>query len=96
MARRHFLITYDVSDDKRRTSLFQFLEGQGDHAQYSVFLCDLSRTELANVRAQATEIINEREDQVLVLDLGPAERSLDHNLEVLGKAYVPLTRTIVV
>jgi CRISPR-associated protein Cas2 len=96
MLRRHFLITYDVSDDKRRTRLFQFLAGQGDHAQFSVFICDLTPAELATLRARTTEIINEREDQILVLDLGSADRSLEHNLEVLGKPYVPLTRVLVV
>lgn len=33
MRRRHFLITYDVADDKRRTKLFNLLQGEGDHAQ---------------------------------------------------------------
>ena len=39
MSRRHYLVTYDVSDDKRRTHLFKLLEGNGDHVQYSVFFC---------------------------------------------------------
>ena len=51
MARRHFLITYDVSDDKRRTTIFNTLQGNGDHAQFSVFLCQLNATELARLRA---------------------------------------------
>ncbi len=40
MARRHFLITYDISDDKRRTKVFHTLQANGDHAQFSVFLCN--------------------------------------------------------
>mgnify|MGYP006287194095 FL=1 len=96
MPRRHYLVTYDVADDKRRTRLFDYLQGEGDHAQYSVFLCDLDRAELATVRARATEIIDHRRDQVLILDLGPAEQPLAHGLEVLGKPYQPLIRTIVV
>jgi len=96
MPRRHFLITYDVSDDKRRTRLFNLLEGEGDHAQYSVFFCDLTRAELATLRARTTGIIHQREDQILILDLGPADRSLDYHLEVLGKPYAPLTRVLVV
>jgi len=100
MSRRHYLITYDVASgslgDKRRTRLFNLLEGQGDHAQFSVFLCELTQAELAHFRAQACEIINTQQDQILVLDLGRTENSLEHNLEVLGKPYTPLTRVLVV
>lgn len=81
MARRHYLVSYDVSDDKRRTRLFKLLEGEGDHVQYSVFFCELNATERARLRATITQIIHEREDQ---------------GLEVLGSPYDPLTRTLVV
>lgn len=96
MPRRHYLISYDVSDDKRRTRLFKLLEGEGDHAQYSVFFCDLSDTEYVRVHAKITEIIHHDEDQVLLLDLGPADHPLEHGLEVLGTPYEPLVRTLVV
>jgi len=96
MARRYYLITYDISDDKRRNKIFKLLEGQGDHAQYSVFLCDLSRSELASTRADICDIINQREDQVLILDLGTNTNPINQGLEVLGTPYDPLTRTIVV
>ena len=96
MARRHYLITYDVSSDKRRNRLFTTLCGEGDHAQYSVFFCDLNPAELASLRSRITEIIHDREGQVLILDLGQAERALDHGLEVLGSPYEPFTRTLVV
>ena len=96
MRRRHFLITYDVADDKRRTKLFNLLQGEGDHAQYSVFFCELTTTELANIRARITDIIHDHEDQVLLLDLGSAHQPLEQNLEVLGSSYDPLTRTLIV
>jgi CRISPR-associated protein Cas2 len=83
-----------MSDDKRRTRLYKILLGQGDHAQYSVFFCELSEMELAHLRANITEIIHEREDQVLVLDLGPANRSLDYGLEVFGAPYEPDIRPL--
>ena len=96
MARRHYLVSYDVADDKRRTRLFKLLEGEGDHAQYSVFFCELNQAELGGLRAAITEIIHDREDQVLILDLGPGDRPLDQGLEVLGSPYDPLARTLVV
>jgi len=96
MSRRHYLVSYDVADDKRRARLFKLLEGEGDHAQYSVFFCELNNTELVSLRAAIAEIINPREDQVLILDLGSGDRPLDQGLEVIGNPYDPLTRTLVV
>ncbi len=100
MPRRNYLITYDIASgpkgDKRRTKLFDFLEGQGDHAQFSVFFCELNPAELAIARSTISSIIHHREDQVIILDLGRVEKDLDQCLEVLGTPYKPLTRTLIV
>lgn len=96
MSRRHYLISYDVSDDKRRTILYKTLQAEGDHAQYSVFFCELSPLELAELRARIAGIIHHDDDQVLILDLGTTEHPLDIGLEVLGAPYEPLARTLVV
>ena len=96
MARRHYLISYDIADDKRRDRVFKLLRDNGDHAQYSVFFCQLSRAELAALRGQLAGIINHRQDQVLVLDLGEAHNPLDAGLECFGKRYEPPTRVRVV
>jgi len=94
--RRRYLVTYDVADDKRRTRLFKTLQGEGDHAQYSVFFCECDDAELARLRSTITEIIHDAEDQVLVLDLGPGADVLERSLEVLGKSYTPPARVLVV
>lgn len=94
--RRHYLVTYDVSDDRRRTEVFRTLTGYGDHAQYSVFLCELDGRELAEVRGELREIVNHAEDQVMIVDLGRAERSLDERLQVIGRGYEPSVRTVVI
>lgn len=96
MSRRHYLVSYDVADDKRRTQLFKRLEGEGDHVQYSVFFCDCNPAELTRLRGEIDTIIHHTEDQVLLLDLGPAEHPLQDGLEVLGKPYQPAVRTLVV
>ena len=94
MARRRYLVTYDVSDDKRRTGIFHTLRDHGDHAQYSVFFCELNPTELAFLRIELRKHLNEREDQIL--DLGNADNPLESGLECLGKGYEPPTRVLVV
>lgn len=96
MERRHYVVTYDISDDRRRTDVFRALLGQGDHAQYSVFFCELNDRELANLRAKLRSFINAAEDQVLIVDLGRATRPLDIGIECLGRPYDPPVRTLIV
>ena len=94
--RRHYLVSYDISDDKRRGKVFDQLEGRGDHAQFSVFFCQLNLQELAQLRSDLTSIIHNEEDQVLLVDLGPAHNPLDSGLECLGKVFNVGSRVTVV
>ncbi len=96
MPRRHFLVTYDISDDKRRTKVFHSLQANGDHAQFSVFLCQLNPTELARLRAALQPLINNAEDQVMIVDLGKVYSDDPLRLETLGQPYVPPTRAMIV
>lgn len=94
--RRTYLVTYDIADDKRRTRVFKTLLGFGDHVQYSVFLCELNETEYVDLRSRLRSIIHHRDDQVLLVDLGPTTHSLTEILEVVGRAYSPPARTFVI
>jgi CRISPR-associated protein Cas2 len=96
MSRNRFLVTYDVSDDKRRTQIFKTLYAYGDHAQYSVFFCELNRRELVELRVKLRRALNDKEDQILILDLGAAANPLEAGLECLGKAYSPTAVVLVV
>lgn len=93
MQRRRYLITYDVADDKRRDIIFRLLTDNGDHAQYSVFFCELSPRELAQIRGVLLATLHPREDQILVLDLGDADAPWESGLDCLGKAFDPPGRT---
>jgi CRISPR-associated protein Cas2 len=94
--RKRYLIAYDVSDDKRRTGVFKILMSNGDHVQFSVFLCRLSRLELTRLKAQLSDTINVRQDQAIILDLGPAESELADQLDCIGKPYSPPARVTVI
>jgi CRISPR-associated protein Cas2 len=94
--RRHYLFSYDVSDDKRRNEIFKTLRDHGDHAQYSVFMCELNSTELVVLRARLDKLLHHGEDQLMILELGLANRSLFECLEVLGRPYDPPDRCFVV
>ena len=96
MARSTYVVSYDISDDKRRTKVHRALTGFGDWAHYSVFFCELSEQELVRVRWRMRELINEAEDQVIIVEVGAAGRSLELSLEAIGKPYDPVVRSVVI
>ncbi len=96
MSRRHYLITYDVSDDKRRNRIFESLKDFGDHTQFSVFLCELDEAELHTLRGLLTPVVHAQEDQVLFVDLGPARNDLRQDISSIGRAFQPSTRAFIV
>jgi len=95
MRNRH-IVTYDITDDKRRTRIFKTLLGFGDHLQYSVFRCDLSRKERVLLIEAVEKVINHRKDQVMIIDLGPTEGRADRRIHTIGLPYTPAIRGVVV
>lgn len=85
--RNSFLVCYDISDDKRLRRVFKTMRAWGDHLQFSVFECQLSRSDLARLRAELSEIIHHDQDQVLFVDLGPSEGRGDRVITALGRPY---------
>ena len=96
MRRKHYVVTYDISDDRRRNRVFRTLHGFGDHAQFSVFFCELNEEELSRLRQRLRAEIHQGEDQVLIVELGPASRAVSESLQVIGRHYAPAVRTVVV
>jgi len=94
--RQTYLITYDICDPKRLRQVFATLRGHGDHLQLSVFRCDLSLREHAELRAKLLDILHMQEDQVLFVDLGPADGRARTCIEAMGKAYTHPERLAVV
>ncbi len=86
--RTSYLVCYDVCDDKRLRKVFKTMRGYGDHLQYSVFECQLTASDLVRLRAELGGIIHHKEDQVLFVNLGPAEGRGDRVITALGKPYV--------
>lgn len=96
MSRRHLLIAYDIADDKRRDKVFKTMQGQGDHAQFSVFLCQLNERELAELKSVLIGLVKHDEDQVLIADLGKVDPQSPVNIETIGLAYAPPVRSMIV
>jgi CRISPR-associated protein Cas2 len=85
--RTSYLVCYDICDDKRLRRVFKVMRGYGDHLQYSVFECQLTSLDLVRLRSELSGIIHHDEDQVLFVNLGPAEGRGDRVITALGKPY---------
>lgn len=94
--RHHVLVAYDVSDDRRRTEVFETCRDFGNHVQYSVFLCELDAREVVTLRELLRGMIDHGTDQIMMVDLGPATHSVLEQMEVLGQPYSPPGRRFVV
>lgn len=70
MNRRDFLVTYDICDDRRLRAVFKLMQAYGDHIQYSVFRCALTKTEMVEMVAKLSALIHHNVDQVLIFQLG--------------------------
>jgi len=98
--RRSFLCIYDVASDKagdkRRSQLFELLLDHGEHVQFSVFLCVLTKAELTRLRAQAECILHRDQDQLLIIDLGPDGIDWTAGLYCVGKIWTPQVRSRII
>ncbi len=70
MARRRYLVAYDIRDDVRLRAVASCMEGYGERIQYSVFICDLSDREAVVMRTDLEERMKVTEDSIMVVDLG--------------------------
>lgn len=96
MSRHRFLLTYDITDDKRRAKVHRALLDVGDRVQFSVFIADLTERELIQTRVKLRERINHDADQVLFVDLGPADVDPLERINALGRPYLASERIQIV
>ena len=94
--RNRYIVAYDISDGKRLRRIFKKMHGFGDALQYSVFACDLSSKERVIMEEALTEIINLKEDRVIIIDIGPAEGRGENVVRTLGRQTKPKQREALV
>ena len=58
------VISYDISEDKRRTKIHKMLKSYGQWMQYSVFGCDVTDSQYAKLRARLSKMIKPEEDSI--------------------------------
>ena len=94
--RNRYIVAYDISDEKRLRRVFKKMHGFGDSLQYSVFACDLSSKERVIMEEALTEIMNLKEDQVIIIDIGPAGGRGESVMHTLGRQTRPKQREALV
>jgi CRISPR-associated protein Cas2 len=94
--RNRFIVAYDISNDKRLRQMHRTLLGFGDPLQYSIFRCDLSPTERVLLVAAVTDVMNQRDDRVMIADLGPAKGRAQNVVEWFGRRPGVTERRVVV
>jgi len=80
-----YLVSYDISDDRRRTKLAKTLKDYGDRVQYSVFECILKKDLVERMVVRIKEIVSEEDDNVRIYTLcGQCEKAI----RIIGKGEV--------
>ncbi|MBW4544599.1 MAG: CRISPR-associated endonuclease Cas2 [Symplocastrum torsivum CPER-KK1] len=60
----YVVISYDISEDKRRTKIHSLLKSYGQWMQFSVFECDLTETQYAKLRVRLSKLIKPEQDSI--------------------------------
>lgn len=81
-----YLVCYDISNSKRLQKVHRKMRGYGESLQYSVFCCDLTASEKTILWSELHTLINQREDQIMFVNLGNAMSQRAENLETLGRS----------
>ena len=86
--RNRYVVCYDVSDPDRCRTTYGLMQGYGDHIQYSVFLCELSATELTYLKRDLTETLNLGQDRAIIVDAGPADSDREKRFYTIGTQII--------
>jgi CRISPR-associated protein Cas2 len=60
----HFVIAYDIEQDRRRAKVMSTLKDFGLRVQYSVFECDLNAARLGELRGRLEALIDLQRDRI--------------------------------
>lgn len=66
MKKMNFVITYDISDNKRLRKVALFLEKNAIRIEYSVFFVEAKRKKIMFIIKELKKIINKNEDDVRI------------------------------
>lgn len=86
-----YIITYDISDQKRWRRVFKLMRGYGEWLQLSVFQCRMSKQRHAELIALLDGMIHHHQDHIVILDIGLADK-VSPRVVSLGKDFELVAR----
>ena len=88
---RMYIVAYDISNNRRWRRVFKTMQGFGEWLQLSIFQCRLSRRRRAELETRLRELVKVGEDHVLLIDVGPADKT-ELAVESIGKTFAKIER----
>ena len=82
------IISYDIANDKERSRIAKLLEAHGARVQYSVFECNLTEMQLANLKEKLGQGVKP-EDSIRFYRL--CKECVDR-IEIIGAGEVTVER----
>ena len=92
---RMYIVAYDIANNQRWRRVFKTMHGFGEWLQLSVFQCRLSRRRRAELETRLRELVKAGEDHVLLIDIGPADKT-ELAVESIGKTFAKIERRAIV
>ena len=69
-----YLVSYDIADPERLRKVHAVVKTSAHRVQYSVYEALMTERERVLLEERLKQVINQKEDQVIFLDLGSAAR----------------------
>ena len=88
---RLYIVTYDISNQRRWRRVFKTMHGYGEWLQLSVFQCRLTPRRRAELETALRELVKNGEDHVLMIDVGSADK-IHLAVESIGKSFSKMER----
>jgi CRISPR-associated protein Cas2 len=91
-----YLVSYDIADPDRLRRVHKVVKATAVRVQDSVYEALMTDKERVLLEERLKRVINQREDQVMFVDLGSADRTVLPEITTLGLVYQPQARGSVV
>jgi CRISPR-associated protein Cas2 len=91
-----YIVAYDIADPKRWRRVFRVMHGYGEWVQLSVFQCRLTAQRHAELIALLDGIIHHKQDHLVLMDLGLAERVVPRVVSLGKRTFAPIVREPIV
>jgi CRISPR-associated protein Cas2 len=91
-----YLISYDIADPERLRKVHGVVKATAQRVQDSVYEALMTEKERVLLESRLKGVINQKEDQVMFVELGSAERTEVREISTLGLPYRPQIRGSVV